>query len=156
MPCSDAAGVVEEVGAGSSWQVGDRVILHPNKWIHGKDERDFDVRTAFGGEVGGTLTQYMVVEDHRLIRAPDHLSFEEASTLPTAGTTAVPSLFLVPEKPIGKNDRVLIQGTGGVSTFAIQVSDCLKVSLSDFDFLRCSLPLLQVRMSLLHRVHTRS
>ena len=122
VPCSDAAGVVEQVGAQSNWRVGDRVILHPNTWLHGRDARDFDVTKVFGaGTVAGTLTEYMVVGDERLIKVPEHLSLEEASALPTAGSTACHGLFFVPEQPIGEGDSVLIQGTGGVSAIAIQV-----------------------------------
>lgn len=122
VPCSDAAGIVEEVGAESVWTVGERVILHPNSWLEGQDERDFDITRVFGGgKEAGTLTEYMVVGDERLIRVPEHLSLEEASTLPTAGSTACHSLFFLPEQPVGEGTWVLVQGTGGVSTIAIQV-----------------------------------
>ena len=88
VPCGDAAGIVEEVGKESAWKVGDRVILHPNSWLSGRDERDFDIANCFGGgTVAGTLTEYMVVGDERLIQVPEHLSLEEASALPTAGGT---------------------------------------------------------------------
>ena len=124
VPCSDAAGIVEEVGAESIWKAGDRVILHPNTWLNGRDERDFDITTAFGGgTVAGTLTEFMVVGDERLIKVPEHLSLEEASALPVAGGTACHSLFFLPDQHIGKGTWVLIQGTGGVSTIAIQVRD---------------------------------
>lgn len=129
VPCSDAAGVVEEVGTASVWKVGDRVILHPNTWLNGRDDRGFDITKAFGaGTVAGTLTEYMVVGDERLIKVPEHLSLEEASALPTAGSTACHGLFFMPEQPIGEGTWVLVQGTGGVSTIAIQVrdrNDCL-------------------------------
>ena len=128
VPCCDAAGVVEEVGPGSTWKAGDRVIMHPNSWLRGRDQRDFDVTRVFGGGVeGGVLAEYMVVGDERLIRVPEHLSLEEASALPTAGGTACYSLFFLPEQPIGKGSSVLVQGTGGFSTSAIQVrglKDC--------------------------------
>lgn len=122
VPCSDAAGIVEEVGAESVWKAGDRVILHPNTWLNGRDQRDFDITRAFGaGTVAGTLTEYMAVDDARLTKIPEHLSLEEASALPTAGGTACHSLFFAPEQPIGAGTWVLVQGTGGVSTIAIQV-----------------------------------
>ena len=129
VPCGDAAGIVEEVGTESVWQVGDRVILHPNTWLNGRDERGFDITKAFGaGTVPGTLTEYMAVGDEQLIKIPEHLSLEEASALPTAGSTACHGLFFMVEQPIGEGTWVLVQGTGGVSTFAIQVrgrNDCL-------------------------------
>ena len=122
VPCSDAAGIVEEVGAESAWKVGDRVVMHPNGWLHGRDQRDFDIHNVFGGgTVAGVLTEYMVIGDERLIRVPEYLSLEEASALPTAGGTACHGLFFMPEQPIGDGSWVLFQGTGGVSTIAIQV-----------------------------------
>lgn len=124
VPCSDAAGIVEEVGAESVWKAGDRVVLHPNTWLNGVDQRDFDITRVFGaGTVAGTLTQYMAVDDTRLTKIPEHLSLEEASALPTAGGTACHSLFFAPEQPIGEGAWVLVQGTGGVSAITIQVRD---------------------------------
>ena len=122
VPCTDAAGIVEEVGPGSGWAVGDRVVLHPNSWLRGRDARDFDIHKVYGGGTeAGTLTEYMVVGDERLIRVPDYMSFEEASVLPNAGGTACHGLFFAHEQPIGEGDSVVVQGTGGVSTIAIQV-----------------------------------
>ena len=139
VPCSDAAGIVEEVGAESVWNAGDRVILHPNTWLDGQDGRDFDITRVFGaGTETGTLVEYMVVGEERLIRVPDHLSLEEASALPTAGATACHGLFFMLEQPIGKGAWVLVQGTGGVATMAIQVRS-QNVSLGE-DGLTCALP----------------
>ena len=50
-------------------------------------------------------------------RIPDHLSFQEAATLPCAAVTAWNALNTVEIKP---GSTVLIQGTGGVSIFALQ------------------------------------
>ena len=128
VPCSDAAGIVEEVGAESVWKAGERVLLHPSTWLRGRDERDFDITGVYGGgTTAGTLTEYMVVSDERLTRVPEHLSLEEASALPTAGGTACYGLFFMREQAIGEGSWVLVQGTGGVSTIAIQVrgqGDC--------------------------------
>ena len=124
VPCSDAAGIVEGVGTESVWEVGDRVVLHPNSWLDGRDERGFDITNVFGGgTVAGTLTESMVVGDERLIKVPEHLSLEEVSVLPTAGGTACHGLFFMPEQAIGQGTWVLVQGTGGVSSLAIQVGD---------------------------------
>ena len=88
VPCGDGAGIIEEVGTESAWKVGDRVILHPNTRLSGRDERGFDITKCFGGGTeAGTLTEYMVVGDERLIEVPEHMSLEEASTLPIAGGT---------------------------------------------------------------------
>jgi NADPH:quinone reductase-like Zn-dependent oxidoreductase len=46
------------------------------------------------------------------------MSFEEAATLPCAGLTAWRAVAV--EAPVGAADTVLVQGTGGVSIFALQ------------------------------------
>ncbi|KAI9830537.1 MAG: hypothetical protein M1819_005495 [Sarea resinae] len=122
-PCSDGAGLVEEVNDGSSWQVGDRVVLQSNhSWTEGLDVRDFNVALALGGgDVQGTLRQYALVPEKILVRAPRNLSFEEAATLPTAGGTALNALFHGPSV-VESGTSVVTQGTGGVSMFAIQLA----------------------------------
>lgn len=120
-PCSDGAGIIEAVGEGSIWKVGDRVVLTLNSWMSGSDGAGFDMNSTLGGgDVPGTLRKYVVVKDDRLLRAPANLSFEEAAAIPTAGGTAAHALFFGPMKT-EKGVTVLTQGTGGVSTFAIQV-----------------------------------
>ena len=65
----------------------------------------------------------MVADDDRLIIIPKHLSMEEASTLTTAAGPACYALFFSPPEPVSKGTWVLVQGTGGVSVAAIQVSE---------------------------------
>jgi NADPH:quinone reductase-like Zn-dependent oxidoreductase len=60
-------------------------------------------------------------DDERMVRAPDHLSFEELASLPAAAGTAVNALFYGP-LPFRKGMTVLTQGTGGVSACAIQIA----------------------------------
>lgn len=87
----------------------------------GSDARDFNMNGTMGaGTSDGTLREYVVLDDERLLRAPEGLSIEEASTLYTAGATAWQALRygLVKLEP---GMTVLTQGTGGVSCFAIQV-----------------------------------
>ncbi|KAK0629542.1 hypothetical protein B0T17DRAFT_615304 [Bombardia bombarda] len=72
---------------------------------------------ALGGEVNGVLAEYAVFPEDQLLLIPDHLSYEEASTLACAGLTAwnalkAPGLF-------AKDATVLLQGTGGVSMFGL-------------------------------------
>lgn len=122
IPCSDGAGIVAAVGENSRWQKGDRVVIHPNHWFHGTNNREFDITDVMGGgEVDGTLRRWMVVEDEQLVMAPEGLSLEEASTLFTAGTTAFRSIAYGGVS-VGVGKSVLTQGTGGVSCFAIMVS----------------------------------
>jgi NADPH:quinone reductase-like Zn-dependent oxidoreductase len=71
-----------------------------------------------GGDIDGMLATEIVLPQTGLVRLPDHLSFEEAATLPCAAVTAWNALFSAAETRPG--DTVLIQGTGGVSIFALQ------------------------------------
>lgn len=121
IPCSDAAGIVEEAGEGSSWTKGDRVIPVPNTWVDG-DNRNYEFqKTAGGGEKDGFFAQWIVQDDALLVRAPENLSLVEAATLFTAGLTAFRALFFGPAVT-EPGTTLLTQGTGGVSCFAIQVS----------------------------------
>lgn len=77
---------------------------------------------TLGGGCDGMLSEYRVLPDSGLVRIPDHLSFEEASTLPCAALTAWNALFgaeglnrLLP------GQTVVVQGTGGVSCFGAMV-----------------------------------
>lgn len=122
VPCSDGAGTVVGAGPGSSWATrsGEVVILHPNTWLEG-DLRNFDVESVLGGgDAHGTLTEHIVLDDVQIQEAPTNLTVEEASTLPTAALTAWNALFMGPI-PCGPGISILTQGTGGVSSFAIQV-----------------------------------
>ncbi|KAJ5491896.1 Polyketide synthase enoylreductase [Penicillium expansum] len=123
VPCSDGAGTVVGAGPGSSWATrsGEVVILHPNTWLEG-DLRNFDVESVLGGgDAHGTLTEYIVLDDVQIQEAPTNLTVEEASTLPTAALTAWNALFMGPI-PCGPGISILTQGTGGVSSFAIQLA----------------------------------
>ncbi|KAL0576243.1 hypothetical protein V5O48_005725 [Marasmius crinis-equi] len=128
VPCSDMAGEVIAVGEDvKEWKVGDRVCANfTADHVHG--DLTYDIfRTTHGGLIHGVLTQYKVFQQRvgifntltcTLVRIPEHLSFEEASTLPCAAVTAYNALWgPVPLKP---GDTVLVQGTGGVSIFALQ------------------------------------
>lgn len=124
-PCSDGAGKVVATGPESVWKVGDRVALAPNKWRDGPDQRDFKLETAIGATVQGTLRQLAVVADEYLVAAPANASYEEIACLPTAGVTAFRALFGEVADQVDRlraGDRVLTQGTGGVSLWALQVS----------------------------------
>ncbi|MFI8372591.1 NAD(P)-dependent alcohol dehydrogenase [Pseudomonas helleri] len=124
IPVSDAAGTVVAVGEGvSRFSVGDRVNSHLySRWIDGApgpDEPDY----CFGSPLPGGLAEYMIIHEDSAVRAPDNMSDEEASTLPIAALTAWYSL--VDYGQIKAGDSVLVQGTGGVSIFAIQLATAL-------------------------------
>ena len=118
IPCSDGAGEVAAVGDGvSGFKAGDRVCpIFMQNWLDGPPT-PAGVKGALGGDIDGTLAEYIVVKESGLVRIPDHLSFDEAATLPCAGVTAFNALARARLKP---GSTVLIQGTGGVSIFALQ------------------------------------
>ncbi len=123
IPCSDGAGEIVAVGAGvESVGVGDRVCtLFFQRWMDGAISSE-NSKGALGGDVDGVLAEYVALPQDGVIRFPSHLSYEEASTLPCAGLTAWNALHHagVPESPGGAGETVLVQGTGGVSIFALQ------------------------------------
>ena len=121
VPLSDGAGVVEEVGAGvKSLGVGDRVTgCFMGRWLDGAIDND-GFNSALGGSVDGVLQEYRIFEETAVVKTPDALSDEEAATLPCAGVTAWHALFEHQPPVLGQS--VLIQGTGGVSIFALQLA----------------------------------
>src|SRR5205807_5220068 len=64
------------------------------------------------------LAEYVVLSADGVVKVPEHLSDEEAATLPCAALTAWHAL--VTEGQLKAGDSVLVQGTGGVSLFALQ------------------------------------
>ena len=81
-----------------------------------------DASNGVGQAVDGTLTQYGVFHRSSIVHMPSNLSFVEASTLTCSGLTAWNALFGLESKAPKKGDIVLVQGTGGVSIAALQVS----------------------------------
>lgn len=118
IPCSDGAGEVAAVGEGvTAWKVGDRVCgIFFQNWLDGPPT-PAKVKGALGGDIDGMLAEYVLLKETGLVRFPDHLSFEEAATLPCAALTAWNALAAGDLKA---NATVLMQGTGGVSIFALQ------------------------------------
>jgi NADPH:quinone reductase-like Zn-dependent oxidoreductase len=119
IPCSDGAGEVAAVGPGvTRVKLGQRVAaIFMQKWISG-DVDEGKAKTALGGAIDGLLAEYAVLDEDGLVPVPEHLSFEEAATLPCAAVTAWHGL--VTEGRVKPGDTVLVQGTGGVSLFALQ------------------------------------
>lgn len=119
VPLSDGAGTVVEVGRDATrWKTGDRVAgtFYPG-WIAG-EMKPTDYERALGGSLQGVLTEYRLFEQDSLVRLPGHLSFEEAATLPCAALTAWNALHGA--RPLEPGQHVLVLGTGGVATFALQ------------------------------------
>ncbi len=135
VPLSDGAGEVVGVGVSvTKWKVGDRVCpIFMQGWIDG--EIDFQkARTALGGDLDGCLREFGAFDENGLVRIPDHLSYEEAATLPCAAVTAHNALMVTGNIKTGES--VLLQGTGGVSIFALQfasVFGCRTIITSSSD-----------------------
>jgi NADPH:quinone reductase-like Zn-dependent oxidoreductase len=116
---SDAAGDVIAVGSKvTSVKPGARVTsTYLKNWTDGPPSRE-KLRDALGASVDGVLADLVVLDDTSVAPFPASLSYEEAATLPTAGLTGWTAA--VGRRPLHKGDVVLIQGTGGVSVFAMQ------------------------------------
>ncbi len=138
VPCSDGVGRVEAVGEGVTRVApGDRVApMFAPYWSGGEPSRD-RVRRTLGGPLDGTLAEYLLIDAEGVSKVPDYLSDDEAATLPCAALTAWNALMLGGVKA---GDTVLVQGTGGVSLFALQFAKILGARViatsSSFDKLR--------------------
>jgi NADPH:quinone reductase-like Zn-dependent oxidoreductase len=120
VPFSDGSGEVVEIGdAVTTWNVGDRVCSTAIPgWIDGEPTANKS-KTAIGaGGHDGVASEYRVFAENAVVRAPEHLSFDEAATLPCAALTAWNALTVSGKVRAG--DTVLTLGTGGVSVFAVQ------------------------------------
>lgn len=116
---SDGAGEVVEVGAAVTRFVpGERVIgCFWQGWEAGR-LGDSKGALPLGGPLDGMLSEYVLLDERGVVPCPAHLSWEEAATLPCAALTAWQALVV--EGQLKAGDWVLLQGTGGVSLFALQ------------------------------------
>jgi NADPH:quinone reductase-like Zn-dependent oxidoreductase len=119
MPLSDGAGEIVAVGAGvQNFKAGDRVAnTFFERWVSG-EPTDEKAKTALGAGRDGVLAEYVALHEDGVIRIPEHLTYEEAATLPCAALTAWNAL--VAQGRIKAGDTVLTLGTGGVSILALQ------------------------------------
>ena len=119
VPLSDGAGVVEEVGPGvSRFRKGDRVAAcFMQNWIDGPPSKEKN-NSALGGALDGVLREYAVFPEEGLVHAPVSLTDEETAALPCAAVTAWHAIF--EHTPPVPGQTILLQGTGGVSIFALQ------------------------------------
>lgn len=124
VPISDGAGEVVAVGPGvNAVRTGDRVMatLFPS-WQDGPFAIEhLDQR---GGSLDGMLTQLAVLDADSLVPVPAHLTYEEAATLPCAAVTAWNALT-GDGTGVRPGETVVVQGSGGVSLFALQFAKAL-------------------------------
>ncbi|SET21649.1 NADPH:quinone reductase [Nitrosospira multiformis] len=119
IPMSDGAGEVIAVGEGvNEFAIGDHVVstFFP-RWQEGQPETD-DMGTVPGDGIDGFACQQVTMPATGFTRAPKGYSHAEAATLACAGLTAWRALMV--DGPLKPGETVLIQGTGGVSVFALQ------------------------------------
>jgi NADPH:quinone reductase-like Zn-dependent oxidoreductase len=119
IPVSDGVGTVRELGDGvSRVAIGDRICpLFMQGWISGPPNRE-RLSTTLGGPIDGVMAEFRCFPQDSVSKVPEELTDLEASTLPCAALTAWSAL--VEEGKLQPGESVLIQGTGGVSLFALQ------------------------------------
>jgi NADPH:quinone reductase-like Zn-dependent oxidoreductase len=120
IPLSDGAGVVAAVGAGvTKFKVGDRVVASFFQvWADGAPPKN---HRALGAALDGMLAEFVALSEEGLVAIPDTLSFDQAATLPCAGSTAWNGLMRA-GVPVRPGNTVLCLGTGGVSMMALQLA----------------------------------
>jgi len=128
IPLSDGAGEVVEVGAGvTRVKTGDKVAgCFFQRWPGGEMTPEAGA-SALGGAIDGMLAEYVVLEEEGVVKIPEHLSIEEGATLPCAGVTAWTAI--VQHAKLIAGNTVLLQGTGGVSIFGLQLAHAMGVGV---------------------------
>ena len=124
VPISDGVGEIVEIGTGvTRMSLGDRACpILMQKWIAGEPDLP-RLTSSLGGPIDGVMQEYMVAHEDGLVKVPEYLADEEAATLPCAALTAWSALAT--EGNVKAGDTVLVQGTGGVSLFALQFANLL-------------------------------
>lgn len=126
VPVSDMAGEVVATGSGTTrFKVGDRVVGNFwTQWLDGQPPAAMLRHgLSLGGPAPGMLAEYVVMHEEVAVHAPRSLSAEQASTLPVAALTAW--FALTDASRVRAGQTVVIQGTGGVSVFALQFAAAL-------------------------------
>ncbi len=124
IPVADSAGVVAAVGEGvTEFAVGDRVTSHfYAEWHDGPWLAEYTDQ-QIGGPLNGGLAEYQVLAAANVVPTPAYLTDAEAATLPIAALT--PWFSMIEYGGMREGGSVLVQGTGGVSIFGIQIAAAL-------------------------------
>ena len=132
VPGSDGAGEVVVVGSEvTEFAVGDRVTPSFFQEFIGGRMSIKRLQSALGADRNGVFRQYGVFPAHGLVKIPAPLDWREASTLPCAALTAWGCLY--GERQVMPGDTVMVQGTGGVSLFGLQVGMISKIVNGAYD-----------------------
>jgi NADPH:quinone reductase-like Zn-dependent oxidoreductase len=124
IPMSDGAGEVIAVGSGvTEFAVGDAVVsIFHTRWLAGHlPEANF--RRVPGDGIDGYAREAVVTPAEWFTKAPKGYTYAEAATLTCAGVTAWRAL--VADGPTVAGQTVLVQGSGGVSVFALQLAKAM-------------------------------
>jgi len=121
IPVADASGRIVRTGPDvKNFEPGDRVMSHLwSHWLDGEATPD-DHKYLLGSALQGGLAEYMVLESQSMIKVPEFFTDEEACTFPTAGLS--PWYALVDYGNLKAGETILVQGSGGVSVFGIQIA----------------------------------
>ncbi|MEO1190885.1 MAG: NAD(P)-dependent alcohol dehydrogenase [Pseudomonadota bacterium] len=124
VPLCDGAGRVSQIGEGvTGFALGDLVIpAYSRTWLSGTF-RSESFSGAHGGPLDGMMQEKIAIPAQAVVKAPKHLSAREAATLPCAAVTAWNALIV--QGGVQPGQSVLLQGTGGVSLFALQIAKML-------------------------------
>ena len=120
VPLSDAAGEIVDIGSDvKDWKVGDHVmsVCFPN-WQNGAPK--YELLSFIGDHEDGYATEYIAIQETAVTNMASYMNFAQAATLPCDGLTAWRAL--VDEGNLKAGETVLVQGTGGVSIFALQLA----------------------------------
>lgn len=120
VPLSDGVGEVLHAGDGvTRVKVGQRVAgSFFQRWISGRPTRA-KLLSALGGPLDGMLCDHIVLHEDGVVAVPDHLSDEEAATLPCTGVTAWSAL--VEQGGLRPGETLVVLGTGGLAISALQL-----------------------------------
>ncbi|MEM1131301.1 MAG: NAD(P)-dependent alcohol dehydrogenase [Pseudomonadota bacterium] len=119
IPMSDGAGEVTAVGEGvTGYAVGDQVVstFFPD-WLDGIPPANGFQRVP-GDGIDGYACEMVTAPATAFTHVPKGYTPAEAATLTCAGLTAWRALFV--DNAVKPGDMVLVQGSGGVSVFALQ------------------------------------
>lgn len=124
VPLCDGAGKVIALGEGvDGFATGDLVCpTFSRRWMRGLANTDA-YKGAHGGPVDGTAQEMMLIPANAVVHAPKHMTAKEAATLPCAAITAWNAL--AEQGDVKPGDKILLQGTGGVSLFALQFAKAM-------------------------------
>ncbi len=120
VPLGDAGCTVEEIGESvNEWKTGDQVMsVSFPRWIDGPPK--YEYFSFIGDNEDGYASEYMTIKANALTPIPNDWSLQEAATLPCAGLTAWRAIM--EEGKLQPNETILVQGSGGVSIFALQLA----------------------------------